>query len=637
MAHKTSRGGDWSFSLRSGNYLYGTSSSDDDSDDGLSRPAPDSACTGEKTQPSEEARLLGELDLASRTDSASYKPNPWTIAKANAAVRAPRPSAPTKEARQKKHHSTQATVLDLLRAQPKTIPTGRACQMQSVVQEPTTCKSGSPDRLVSDDAHISSDDTLVDTLDPVVFSKLDDNDSTVVPSFSLLSPSGAPPGEVVVPDPQSRQCHPASPSRSSYLINHYRIGTHHRVPAEVPLPPSDRLSAGQELRAMLFHSSPTGHTLKEASASQPSQLTHAIAPASRTASLSLFPGKWHLWSLLVQLIGPHSPSSIRPRSSVPILPLETGGLPLYQSSSQSSPIPTRAYNPPTRDPSPYPASSPHRSQAIGRGATLDRFAFRPSSPPRPPFAQPFATRQPSSSPSPHHSRSSPRLSITRGSRASRAPPRKVPKRCAYEAFSSPDSSWHTILPGKNHKQKGNDGTKPVTTTNFRLRLQAACPTNESRKGREDAASETADAKPRVVTPLPRGRDIDTSHEPCPSLSNHSGSVTSPDDQDPHPTPVFRPMAIRRAAPPHMSLPAYRAPTSAPYPPSRRHGSERPSPYRGATYDVDGDRKLSFNQSGLSQRYSSLRRGIAKVGSFVGQTAFCPFITPWCVLFLREYR
>ncbi|KAI0080454.1 hypothetical protein K474DRAFT_257280 [Panus rudis PR-1116 ss-1] len=41
---------------------------------------------------SEDARLMRDLDLASRKDEAVYKPNPWTIAKANAASR---PSVPT--------------------------------------------------------------------------------------------------------------------------------------------------------------------------------------------------------------------------------------------------------------------------------------------------------------------------------------------------------------------------------------------------------------------------------------------------------------------------------------------------------------------------------------------------------------
>lgn len=686
MADTTSGGGDWSFSLRSNRYHHAMSSSDDDSDDDLCRPAPSSLATSEKIQPSEEARLLGELDLASRTDAASYKPNPWSIAKANAAIRGPRPrpSAP----KEKKQNTTQPTAPDLLRAQPKTIPIKRVHQMQSAgarpavqVRELTSSKSENPDHLVSDDAHIPSDDTLVDnTLDPVVFSKLGDNESTLPPSLSLLSAGGTPPSKAAIPDPQVCPSDPASPSPYSYLIDPRLVGTHHRIPMEDPPSPPERLSDGQELRAILFHSKPlNSHTLKESSISQPSQPTHTIAAASTTATRSLFPGKWHLPTLLVQLMslcrhylefvssiaptaGSRSPSFIRPRSSVPILSFEASNdlhsRPSYEPSARSSPIPSRAYSPPIRDPTRCPISSPHRynieprppqAKAIGLRQTLDQFAFRPPSPSLPPFAQPLATRQPSFSPSPRHSRSSPQLSGSRASRLSAtsilqdAPPRKVPRRCAYEAFSSPDSSWSTILPGKNHKQKGRNKTKPVTTSNFRLRLQPARPTNESRKGREDNASDTADAKPKVVTylppplrPLPRGRNIDGGHEANPSLSNQSGSVISPNNQDSHPPSTFHPMAIRRGVPPHMSLHAYRAPTSSPYSPSRRHGSrsERPSSYHEATHNMGSDKTLSFNQSGLPHRYSSVRRGIAKVGSFVGQTTFCPYVTPWYVLSFR---
>ncbi len=302
MANRTcGGGGGWSFSLRSNNYHYDTSGSDDaDDDDDDQCPIPSTTTARKKTQPSEEARLLGELDLASRTDAANYKPNPWTIAKANAAVRAPRLSAPTKEARQKKHNSAQPTVLDLLRGQSKANPVAHTHHTQSAatdpvvpVREAASSKSLNPDRLLDDDAHIPSDDTLVDNVsDARVFSKLGDDDPTLAPCPSLL---GTPPDKAEI-HLQARQSHPAFP-RTSCLLGPHRLQD--RIPAEVPPPSSNKLSAGRELRAILFHSAlPTGPTQKGSSISQPS---HLIAPSPRIAPHSLFSGKWYLPSLLVQL------------------------------------------------------------------------------------------------------------------------------------------------------------------------------------------------------------------------------------------------------------------------------------------------------------------------------------------------
>jgi hypothetical protein len=67
---------DWSFNLRT---LH-----PDDSDDSDSEPQP--------TAVSDETQLLKDLDLSSRQESVDYKPNPWNIAKINAASRPNRPS-----------------------------------------------------------------------------------------------------------------------------------------------------------------------------------------------------------------------------------------------------------------------------------------------------------------------------------------------------------------------------------------------------------------------------------------------------------------------------------------------------------------------------------------------------------------
>lgn len=80
-------GSAWSHNLR--NYQYAS-----DSDSQNSTPS----STQEKAKEvlSEDAKLLKALDLSSRHDEAVYKPNPWTIAKLNAATRAA-PSGATED------------------------------------------------------------------------------------------------------------------------------------------------------------------------------------------------------------------------------------------------------------------------------------------------------------------------------------------------------------------------------------------------------------------------------------------------------------------------------------------------------------------------------------------------------------
>ena len=69
----------WSFTLHGRSCISDSDTSSDEE-----------SKTEEKSLPiSEDARLLRELDLSSRPDDAVFKSNPWTIAKVNAASRAP--------------------------------------------------------------------------------------------------------------------------------------------------------------------------------------------------------------------------------------------------------------------------------------------------------------------------------------------------------------------------------------------------------------------------------------------------------------------------------------------------------------------------------------------------------------------
>ena len=163
MSTKSAKDACWSFSLRDYNYADDFSSSDDSDD------AEDGSGTA---HPRSEANLLQELDIASRQDTANYRPNPWSIAKANAASR---PSVPNTSRRPSFKTVTggtaQSTVPNVLHNQPPKpnlssknaslswsdnppIPT------QPGNAQPTACEEGSLN--FEENAHIPSDETLVD-------------------------------------------------------------------------------------------------------------------------------------------------------------------------------------------------------------------------------------------------------------------------------------------------------------------------------------------------------------------------------------------------------------------------------------------------------------------------------------------
>lgn len=68
----------WSYNLHSKSACFVSDSDDTDEGESLDR-SPHGV--------TEDARLIQELDLSARPDQAQYKPNPWAIAKANAATR----------------------------------------------------------------------------------------------------------------------------------------------------------------------------------------------------------------------------------------------------------------------------------------------------------------------------------------------------------------------------------------------------------------------------------------------------------------------------------------------------------------------------------------------------------------------
>lgn len=188
----------WSLSLR-GRGCNDGYSSDDESEDG-DKTALTTGSDG-PSPTSDEARLLGELDLASRADAAAYKPNPWSIAKVNASARPSKPLAAThKKSKPSSKATAKATVLDLLRTQPKkkhALPRTTASAAVTVTVPEAfdsvhelALSSTHSDSNPEDGAHIPSDETLVDvSYQPDVLVK--PGKSPLVHSPTIMTPSSA--------------------------------------------------------------------------------------------------------------------------------------------------------------------------------------------------------------------------------------------------------------------------------------------------------------------------------------------------------------------------------------------------------------------------------------------------------------
>ncbi|KAI0330056.1 hypothetical protein GY45DRAFT_782158 [Cubamyces sp. BRFM 1775] len=223
-------------------------------DEGFSDESDNDDAPSESLPASEESRLLGELDLASRVDAATYKPNPWSIARANAATRTTKPTAAVSEKpHRQKNKNPDTSVLELLRKQARKPPTseGQSTALPAIFRNrpsaaTTRASRSSPQphatSCFEDDAHIPSDETLVDDdYQPRVLCKSGGNalicplvtrlDSGYVASSGTVSAVSASPeaqaGQLVVqrPPPRHGQAEGSLyPTASSQRDQSVRIG-----------------------------------------------------------------------------------------------------------------------------------------------------------------------------------------------------------------------------------------------------------------------------------------------------------------------------------------------------------------------------------------------------------------------------
>lgn len=141
---------DWSFSLRSATGFYGDASDDDGDESNVGDARTSSRFSSNSSQ------TLQQIDLAAREDSAQYKPNPWSIARINAASRPRQPKATIQPVSEKAtaKNPPQGAIVDAFKKQaqkPKTTNSSTSAnRRQTPSQKPAlTSAIGAPDKSVT--------------------------------------------------------------------------------------------------------------------------------------------------------------------------------------------------------------------------------------------------------------------------------------------------------------------------------------------------------------------------------------------------------------------------------------------------------------------------------------------------------
>ncbi|KAI0674138.1 hypothetical protein C8Q78DRAFT_1143336 [Trametes maxima] len=604
----------WSLSLR-GRALGGGFSSEDDSEDDVAPRGSDN-----HAPVSEDSRLLGELDLASRADTAAYKPNPWSIAKANATSRSLKPILSTKPQppTYSASKAVKTTMLDLLRSNHSMKTRTPVENHLDVSDVPGLPKAPSTSSRVSTyldsdfEAHTPSDETLVD----------DSN------QLEALLKDGH------VPQNSDKDMAPYTPDHTltlsttdvdfsaSQLVRHdlpSKISLTHTQMAPSPTVRSSK----QDLRSLLFRS----HVKKPASRNdltKPQEASSSYPEMSNTSA--------HFRGDLPVVAGVHAFSRIAPtRANCPSWKREwrspeLGAFPSSGSKAlDPSSSPAASFIPPKHESSPIPPQySSHNTLPMRNAVPLahnhrvspyasripDHLAFGPaqqsvvghsgdtiphqgcekwepmstntplfettSSPARlstrtgKPTDLPLHTSGcelgSSAHPDPVYSRltrcpSSPSYSPRTRPYSSANKPRG--KRDAYNAFSSPEASWSTLPTKKRDDNGGRVRREGAVSGCFKLPTLLK-PDSKKRLGQTGSSA-------RNVTDPARGKRRVTTYLP-PPLQNPTGSArrseghsstTTGSDRSDDPgarldNSPFKPFTIRRAVPPTMSLSAFKA-------------------------------------------------------------------------------
>lgn len=451
-------GTDWSFSLRSATGFSGDAESDDDNEESVGDARASSYL-------SSSSRALQQIDLAAREDSAHYRPNPWSIAKVNAASRPRQPNATVKPVLEKPvtKKPPQGTIVDAFkkRAQkPETTTksSAQASRLQTPLQKPAPSSAtdashdpvSAPALLPASVAHITT--SAVDFVPVSSQSRTPRQyQETPLPSFLPKSAFLAPHSSQKNGRTRNLQFTPrlkrVQPSPGSV---HPHLCPQHHIPDISGLPPESPASFEP-------------HIFK---APTPSEAQIFIGNVTPTTSAYREDGR---------VIHPSQ--------------LDLQSTPVELGSEMASPHPRQDIRPPHRSGQPVVEVHPKFEIISPSSSFTQARRFFEYVPPLVP-----AIKQPSPKLVPPAEE--PPLSPPRSHPVIASPPRKQID--AYDQLlSSPDSEWSTLRPPtrKNATSSGKGRSKPrdVKSGKFRLPLTMASIV---------PSKEPLQKKPRVITYLP---------------------------------------------------------------------------------------------------------------------------------------
>jgi len=184
-------GTDWSFSLRSSTGFFDDTDTDDDDGENVGDAGASSRLSSSSSQ------NLQQIDLAAREDSAQYKPNPWSIAKVNAASRPRQSTATVKSVSEKSvaKKLPEGAIVDAFKRQSKkpkatTNSSAQANQRQTLSNKPawtpvlnaTDNSVSAPGRSHTPTVHITTSavDPVPDPPQPRISQQ---HQETLLPSF----------------------------------------------------------------------------------------------------------------------------------------------------------------------------------------------------------------------------------------------------------------------------------------------------------------------------------------------------------------------------------------------------------------------------------------------------------------------
>ncbi|KAJ7070848.1 hypothetical protein C8F01DRAFT_399980 [Mycena amicta] len=485
----------WCFSLRTTDY---ESDSDSDQDDAEQLDADTS-----------DTRLLQEIDISLREETVVYKPNPFSIAKINAAARTTRSAPPEKLAPRTKPLPKKPTgrIVDCFKAQ-KSVNS-----LKKPLPVPSAQQSHSPtpiaiERPVSTDGIADSDSTNTlhgDPMPPVVPSSLK---VAHIPTLDEALTIHAPPESIdrtIDSTAANALLDPNSPhvTRLSELIP----TTFRQMPPinSKPVPSASQISnrlsppprLADETAAIHALHGPTPRPLPTLTLHQPDLNRRRNASQSLSSPTRIPRRSPHKTSFS----SPSHPSSTlldkfltRPRKPDPQLPPRMkpnrrANLPTLQQSKLSSEFRNKTRLSQSSLANPVPVFEP-QPVVFHQAAPVSPIVSQPAPVPRwhgfPP-SSPFDSPIPSPDPSPPRARKAPPPKL---------PPRPVKRQRSNDAYDylrpDPDQQWSTLPNRKKVPETRKPGIQ--TTKAFRMPLVAPM------KGKPTGMSATS--AERVITFLP---------------------------------------------------------------------------------------------------------------------------------------